>query len=67
MAWDEAFVVAGGGAPLATGAGVGLDVGEGGAAEEEEFDVGVGSLELSRGVVLVEVVLWSLLLLTMMG
>lgn len=34
VARDEALVVGGGGAPLAFGAGVGLDVGEGGAAEE---------------------------------
>lgn len=42
VSWEEAFVVAAGGAPLAVGAGVGLDVGEGGAAEEFVFEVGVG-------------------------
>jgi hypothetical protein len=39
---EETFVVAGGRTPLARRAGVGLDIGEGGAAEEFVFDVGIG-------------------------
>lgn len=42
VAGDGAFVVTAGGAPLTGAAGVGLDVGEGGAAEEFVFEVGVG-------------------------
>ena len=45
VARHDAFVVARSGAPLAGGAGVGLNVGKGGAAEELVFDVGdVGGL-----------------------